>query len=1001
MIFIHKKLFKEQLLHTIIMSIVKEYIDYHNKYEKIYGKNKSIVFMQVGGFFEAYSTDDIGPDLINISKITGITRSKKDKIKFPQVSLEHPYMMGFPLVSLIKFTEMLLDNDYVIIVIEQVPSDKKDKKSKEERKVTNVYSKGTYIENIEKKEGNYICCVYFSMEPQKDGLPLLSVGLSACDVSTGHTHIHEAYSTKYDTNFAIDEADRFISSIDPKEIIIYYIDNKNTDNITKKKSKDFIFSYLKLNDSCRYYDVLDNKYTKLIFQNEMLSNVYPDTKSLVSPIEQLNLERNLYSIIALVLIFDFIYDKNSNLLHNLDKPKFYINQKHLILGNNAIRQLDILENFNNNSKCKYKSLFHVLNKTSTALGERFLKNRLLSPLISSTDLNSTYDLIDNMISNDFYKKVEICLDNIRDIERLERKIKLKILRPFEVYHFVSSYENIYDLINIISTGKHIKKIKKLLPSDKNIKKCKQFLEYIEKTFNMAELNKYSTMDMETNIFNEGIYVDIDKITENVGDAHDFMEVLRSTLDDLIKQKSKQSIYIKKNNRDGFYLSMTNLKANALKTILKTKTEIKVGNTIIKTSLLEFKDAGKSMKVYFPSLNTKSDNIEKYHAELEILNRKYYLKELENIDNEFSEMFSSVNKFIALIDFIKSSAKSASEYGYTRPNLIEHNSGYVNAIGLRHPIIERIIDYEYIPHDIELGKGLKGIMLYGLNSAGKSSLMKALGLSVIMAQSGLFVPAKEFNLSPYQSLYTRITGDDNIFRGLSSYTLEMVEVNAILKRTGKHTLVIGDEVCRGTEHISGNAIVASTIIKLAQTDSSFIFATHLHEIMSLKDIKDLKTVKAFHLHVGYDEKSDALVYDREMKEGSGDPIYGITVARHIIQDTEFIDKAMEIKNQLMESYDNMISGKTSKYNSNVLVYECHICGTKDKNNKLSNLETHHINFQKDCENGLVKNKKHIKKNQESNLIVLCDECHDKIHAGKIILDKYVLTSKGKTILLKDK
>ena len=340
----------------------------------------------------------------------------------------------------------------------------------------------------------------------------------------------------------------------------------------------------------------------------MLSKVYPDTKSLVSPIEQLNLERNLYSIVALVLIFDFIYDKNSNLLHNLDKPKFYINQKHLILGNNAIRQLDILENFNNNSKCKYKSLFHVLNKTSTALGERFLKNRLLSPLISSNDLNSTYDLIDNMISNDFYKKVEICLDNIRDIERLERKIKLKILRPFEVYHFVSSYENIYDLINIISTGKHIKKIKKLLPSDKNIKKCKQFLEYIEKTFNMAELNKYSTMDMETNIFNEGIYVEIDKITENVGDAHDFMEVLRSTLDDLIKQKSKQSIYIKKNNRDGFYLSMTNLKANALKTILKTKTEIKVGNTIIKTSLLEFKDAGKSMKVYFPSLNTKSDNI---------------------------------------------------------------------------------------------------------------------------------------------------------------------------------------------------------------------------------------------------------------------------------------------------------------------------------------------------------------------------------------------------------
>jgi DNA mismatch repair protein MutS len=983
------------------MSIVKDYINYHNKYEKIYGINKSIVFMQIGGFFEAYGTNDVGPDLINISKITGVTRSKKNKISHPEVSLEHPYMLGFPLISLIKFTEMLLENDYVIIVIEQVVSDKTDKKKKEERKVTNIYSKGTYIENLEKKDGNFICCVYFSMDPQKDHSSLLSVGIAATDVSIGHTYIHEAYSTKYDTNFALDEADRFINSIDPKEILIYYIDSKNNDVISKKKAKDLILSYLKLNDDCRYFDTIDNKYTKLGFQNEMLGKVYPSSKSLITPIEQLNLERNLYALVSLVLIFDFIYDKNTILLHNLKKPTFYINTKHLTLGNNAIRQLDILENYNNNSKCKYKSLFHVLNKTSTALGERFLKNRLLSPLIDSTELNETYDLIDNMIKKDFYKQVENYLENIRDIERLERKIKLQILRPFEIYHFVNSYENIYDLINIISKGKSIKKIQNILPSEKNIKKCKKFLDYIEKIFNMDELNKYSNMDMKTNVFNDDIYTDIDDITKNVDQAHTLIEDLRATLDELVKQKSKQSIHIKKNNRDGFYLSLTNLKANALKTILKTKTEIKVGTKTIKTSLLEFKDAGKSTKIYFPSLDQKSDDIEKYNDELQALNRKYFLKELVNIDEEFSDMFASINKFIATIDFIKSSSKVACEYGYTRPKLIEHDSGYVNAIQIRHPIIERIIDYEYIPHDIELGKDLKGMLLYGLNSSGKSSSMKALGLSVIMAQSGLFVPAKEFILSPYHSLYTRITGDDNIFRGLSSYALEMVEVNAILKRTGKHTLVIGDEVCRGTEHISGNAIVAATIIKLAKTDSSFIFATHLHEIMTLKDIKELKTVKAFHIHVGYDEKTDTLIYDREMKEGSGDPIYGITVARHIIQDTEFIDKAMEIKNELMQSYNNIISGKTSKYNTNIFMYECHLCGKKDTSSHLSNLETHHINFQKDCENGLVKTKKHIKKNHESNLIVLCNDCHDKIHAGKIVLDKYVLTSKGKTILMKDK
>jgi DNA mismatch repair protein MutS len=339
------------------------------------------------------------------------------------------------------------------------------------------------------------------------------------------------------------------------------------------------------------------------------------------------------------------------------------------------------------------------------------------------------------------------------------------------------------------------------------------------------------------------------------------------------------------------------------------------------------------------------------------------------------------------------------YGYKRPTIIQKEFGYINAKKMRHPIIERIIDYEYVPHDIELGnEALKGIMLFGLNSCGKSSCMKSLGLNVVLAQSGLFVPAEKLELSPYQSLFTRITGDDNIFRGLSSFTLEMVEVNAILKRANEHTLVIGDEVCRGTEHISGNAIVATTILNLAETKSSFIFATHLHEIMNIKRIKELDNVKPFHLSVKYDDKTKSLIYDRQMKEGSGDSVYGITVAQYIIQDKKFIDTALEIKNELLESFDTMISGKVSKYNTNVLIYECNLCGKKDKNSHLSHLETHHINFQKDCEKGLVKGKQHLKKNQEANLIVLCNECHDKIHSGKIKINGYTMTSKGKTAIV---
>jgi DNA mismatch repair protein MutS len=111
-------------------------------------------------------------------------------------------------------------------------------------------------------------------------------------------------------------------------------------------------------------------------------------------------------------------------------------------------------------------------------------------------------------------------------------------------------------------------------------------------------------------------------------------------------------------------------------------------------------------------------------------------------------------------------------------------------------------------------------------------------------------------------------------------------------------------------------------------------------------------------------------------------------------------AVKLRNKLTESYDGILSGKKSKYNKNIMVYACHLCGTKDRDVHISNLETHHINFQSNCENGVVTDKKHLKKNNEANLIVLCNDCHDKIHAGKIVLDKYIMTSEGRKIIIKD-
>jgi DNA mismatch repair protein MutS len=988
-------------------TILEDYIEYYNEYCEIHGKNNTTVFIQVGSFYEAYGTDKLGPDLLALSKLIGVIRSRKNKKK--SVTMSNPYVLGFPKVSLVKFLDILIENNYVVVIVDQVTKTitetdtekpkKKKKKEKEHRQVTNVYSKATYIENIDKNEGNYMVCVYITNDDQKDSSSLFSIGITGIDLSTGHVNIHEAYSTKYDEMFAFDEMERFMNSIDPKEMHIYYQDNTKEGKSDKNKSKrdeEYICNYLKINkDTCRFITDVNKKYHQMDFQTEMLKKVYKSDESMISPIEHLDLETNLYSLVSLVVSFDCVHNKNEKLLKNLTKPIRFKNENNLALGNNAVRQLDIIESNNDNTKCKYKSLFHVINKTETALGERFLRMRLLSPLIKIDELNNIYDVTDEIITLKLHKIIDKYMVNVKDIERLQRKMELQIIKPYELCMFIESYENIYDLILEIKKTK-CKKIQLMLPDSEHIKNIKKMIDRVDKTFDRDELEKYSSQEIVTAIFKKDIHEDIDDLINNVDKAYSFMVKLTESLDGLIKTSGQSCVHIKKNNRDGYYLHLTNIKANILIDKITKLKEIKVDNMKIKSSLLIFKKSEKITKIYFPSIDQTSDDIEENSKKLEILSKQYFLNEVKKIHKKYNKTFYFSNKYIATLDYLNSSAKVALAYGYVRPTLKKNKCSCVSANKLRHPIIERIIEHEYIPHDIDLGKNMKGMLLYGVNAVGKSSLMKAIGLSVIMAQAGLFVPAEKFVLTPYESLYTRITGDDNIFRGLSSFSLEMVEVNAILKRSNKRTLVIGDEVCKGTEHISGIAIVAATILKLSDADASFIFATHLHEIMTLNEIKELQNVKAYHLGITYDEQTKSLIYDRTMKEGSGEHVYGITVARHIIQDKNFIDSAIKIKNQLLEIDDELITNKKSKYNSKLLVYECELCGKRNKKSHVSNLETHHINHQKDCENDLVKTKKYIQKNHKSNLIVLCNECHDKIHDNKIKINGYVMTSKGKKI-----
>ncbi|WIA17674.1 hypothetical protein OEZ85_014477 [Tetradesmus obliquus] len=219
-----------------------------------------------------------------------------------------------------------------------------------------------------------------------------------------------------------------------------------------------------------------------------------------------------------------------------------------------------------------------------------------------------------------------------------------------------------------------------------------------------------------------------------------------------------------------------------------------------------------------------------------------------------------------------------------PQLLEAGRG-IRATAMRHPVIERVRrEAEYVPNDLELGTQAQlGVLLYGLNAAGKSSLMKALGSCVVMAQAGMFVPCASFELSPVTQLFSRISTGDDVFKGQSTFTIEMAELRNILHRCDASSLVIGDELCASTEHTSALALVAAGLLQLHEKRCPFIFATHLHDLVDIQEVAALPSLKAFHLTVECDAASGKLKYGRKLTPGAGDTLYSIEVCRSLRRD----------------------------------------------------------------------------------------------------------------------
>ena len=970
---------------------VKDYFDIHNFYEKIYGK-KTIILMQVGSFHECYGTDShgLGKEQIRLADHFDIICTMKDKKK--PLAKNNPRMLGFPIYTIDDWTEKFLSIGYTVIVIDQTTEPPSPK-----REVTGVYSPTTYIsKNISNKSSNLVCLYIDALNLKSNSKsPLLYIGITSYDLTTGDGYIYETKSTNSDKMFCLDDTIRFLESNPPNEVVLdfskdfqNYMENNKINNMCIND----IIAYLNLSeDQHKLYKIHNlNNIINISYQVKLLDEVF--TNSNISCVDELNLQYYNNMRISLVSLLDFVKNHQNNLLIQLNKPKHYTNTNRLFLGNRALSQLDILPD-----PKKPKTLFDIINFTKTIIGKRYLQSMLSNPFASPDDINYNYELIELILENKLSDIISDNLIHINDLDKLIRKMKLQKINPYELFNLYNSVDSIINLLEELKNNNVF--YNKIDINEEHFNILKSFIDYLGEIFEVEVLSKvnfFNNKDNPINFIRTKKYNVIFELEEAINLGENFMEHLVAKCTKIIencgekrfmKKNNSQLLQLKRNDQSGHYLQITNLRCKKLKEGLK-KNPIKIGGKTITIDDLEFVEMprSKNTKIYCDIMKNLSVDVTETKVKLtKELNRVFY-EEINIINENFSKTLEYFSKKIAYLDFINSGSLAAFKLGYTKPCIVNNDKSFINVENVRHPIVEVINDsINYQPHSLKLGDDINGILLYGINSSGKSTLMKAIGMNLVLAQIGYYTASTKFEYYPYFNLFTRIEGNDNLFRGNSSFMVEMIELMSILKRNNNRTLVLGDEICRGTEEKSANIIVAVMLELLEESNTNFITATHLHILSELPSVKNLKTVKAMHLSVDYDTNNEMLIYNRELKEGQGEKYYGVQVAKYLMKDDFFNRRTKELENE----FDNVYL-KQSNYNKKNWMDCCEICKSKN------NLETHHIVFQKDFINNIAVDNPHIKKNCNYNLVTLCQECHDKVDNELMIIKGWSETSNGRSL-----
>ena len=756
--------------------------------------------------------------------------------------------VGVPHHAAEIYISKLIAKGYKVAICEQL-EDPKKAKGIVKRGVIRVVTPGTVVDSnmLEERKNNYIMSIY------KTGI---YYGISVCDISTGEFYSAEI-KDNYNFPMLLDELARYT----PSELVVNSMMADCSEEMDKIKE--------------RFENVYVTRFNDKFFNDELNNinlrfNIVDNNGKKIEDISDKRLA--ISSINALI---EYIEETQKTSLDHINKITIYQISKYMSLDINARRNLEITEKMRD--KSKKGTLLWVLDKTATSMGGRLLRRWLNDPLIDVKEINQRLDAVEELKDNLILRGDIIeNLKKVYDIERLAGKMAY-------------GNANARDMVTLKNSLCKLPEVKKILENCKS-DLLKSLYERLDELQDIYKLIDESIVDDPPMVIKEGGIIklgfdeEIDKLKTAQTEGKNWLVQLEA------EEKEKTGIKNLKigfNKVFGYYLEVTKSYLNQVPERYIRKQTLTNAERYITEEL-------KNLENQILGAEERVVNLE-YEAFIQI--RGEIAKNVKRLQ--------TTSEVISTLDVLTSFAQVAEDMNYCKPNV--NNDGTLNIKNGRHPVIEKILGAgEFVENDTYLDNNENRLaIITGPNMAGKSTYMRQVALITLMAQVGSFVPAESADIGVVDKIFTRVGASDDLSMGQSTFMVEMMEVATILKEATKNSLVILDEIGRGTSTYDGLSIawaVAEYIADKEKCGAKTLFATHYHELTELEE--KLEGVKNYSIAVK--EKGEDIIFLRKIVRGGTDESYGIHVARLAGVPKVVTSRANEILRSIERK--NVLTGK---------------------------------------------------------------------------------------------